>query len=62
MLEHDVGVVADERADLLAEAAPLALVLGVLVGPELVVLGAAVDRLCERADGDHEFFVHRPGL
>ena len=36
MLEHDVGVFADERADVLAEASPLGLVLGVLVLPELV--------------------------
>ena len=43
MLEHDVGVLADELADLLAEPAPLRLVLGVLVGPEAVVLGRAVD-------------------
>src|SRR6478672_1981836 len=31
VLEDDVGVVADESADVLAEAAPLALVLGVVV-------------------------------
>ena len=43
VLEHDVGVVADELADLLAEAAPLRLVLGVLVGPEAVALGLPVD-------------------
>ena len=50
VLEHDVGVVADERADLLAEPPPLALVLGVLVGPEPVALRLAVDdRLDSRA-------------
>ena len=43
MLEHDARVLADEAADLLAEPAPLALVLGVLVAPELVALGGAVD-------------------
>ena len=31
MLEHDVGVVTDLAPDVLAEAAPLAFVLGVLV-------------------------------
>src|SRR2546430_11327724 len=35
VLEHDVGVGARELADLLAEAAPLAGILGVLVLPEL---------------------------
>ena len=43
VLEHDARVLADEAAHLLAEAAPLALVLGVLVAPELVALGGAVD-------------------
>ena len=43
VLEHDVGVVADELADLLAEAPPLRLVLRVVVGPEPVALGLAVD-------------------
>ena len=43
MLEHDVGVGARELADLLAETAPLAGILGVLVLPELVPLGLAVD-------------------
>ena len=38
-----VDVTADERADVLAEAAPLGLVLGVLVLPELVVPLAPVD-------------------
>ena len=43
VLEHDARVLADEAAHLLAEPAPLALVLGVLVLPELVALGGAVD-------------------
>src|SRR5439155_5167637 len=42
MLEHDVGIVAGQLADALAEAAPLALVLRVLVLPELEALGLAV--------------------
>jgi hypothetical protein len=42
--EDDVDVVTTgERADLLAEALPLLRVLVVLVLPELVALGAAVD-------------------
>ena len=44
MLEHDVDVAADELADLLAEPQPLRRVLlGVVVVPELVALGPAVD-------------------
>ena len=44
MLEDDVGVIAaGELADSLAEALPFARVLGVLVLPELVPLGTAVD-------------------
>ena len=44
MLEHDVDVLAAvQLTDLLAEATPFGLVLRVLVGPELVSLGAAVD-------------------
>ena len=43
VLEDDVGVVADQGADVLAEAAPLGLVLGVLVLPEPVVAARAVD-------------------
>ena len=43
VLEHDVGIGADELADPLAEAAPLGRVLRVLVLPELVALGLAVD-------------------
>ncbi len=44
VLEDDVGILtAGELADLLAEALPLLGVLGVLVGPEPVVLGGPVD-------------------
>src|SRR5215207_5160621 len=43
VLEHDVGVVAHEAADVLAEPPPLALVVGVVVDPELVAAGPAVD-------------------
>ncbi|MEZ5142523.1 MAG: hypothetical protein R2726_08410 [Acidimicrobiales bacterium] len=43
VLEHDVDIATDEAADVLAEPAPLALVLGVLVGPELVARLLAVD-------------------
>src|SRR5690606_12742412 len=43
VLEDDVGILAGERADLLAEPPPLPLVLGVLVGPELVALFATID-------------------
>ncbi len=44
VLEDDVGVVAaGQLADQLAEPLPLLRVLGVLVLPELVVLGGAVD-------------------
>ena len=44
MLEDDVGVIAaGELADSLAEPLPFARVLGVLVLPELVALGTAVD-------------------
>ena len=43
VLEHDVDVTADELTDLLAEAQPLLRVLGVLIGPEPVALGAPVD-------------------
>ena len=45
MFEHDVGILADQRAHLLAEPAPLALILRVLVRPELVSLGSAVDHV-----------------
>ena len=61
VFEHDVRVIADERADLFAEAAPLTIVLGVFVLPESVALRLAVDdrldaefveqrRLLRRAD------------
>ena len=43
VLEDDVGVVADQGADVLAQAAPLGLVLGVLVLPEPVAGRLAVD-------------------
>ena len=43
MLEHDVDVVADQAADVLAQAAPLRLVLMELVLPELVVGHLAID-------------------
>ena len=43
MLEDDVRVIADQGPDVLAEAAPLGFVLGVLVRPEAVVGGPAVD-------------------
>ena len=51
VLEHDLGVAPDEAADVLAQAAPLALVLVELVGPELVAGGLAVD---------HRVAAHRP--
>src|SRR5205807_3486100 len=43
MLEHDAGVLPDQAADVLAQAAPLALVLGVLIAPEAVAGRLAVD-------------------
>src|SRR5687767_8866580 len=43
MLEHDRRVLTDERPDVLAESAPLRLVLGLLVPPELVTRGLAVE-------------------
>ncbi len=43
MFEDDVRIVAQHAAHLFAQAAPLTLVLGVLVGPEPVTLGLAVD-------------------
>ena len=43
VLEDDLGLGADQAADVLAEAAPLRLVLGVLVRPEAVVRRLAVD-------------------
>src|SRR5690606_24717493 len=43
VLEHGVDITADEATDVLAEAAPLLLVLGVFVLPELVAGLAAVD-------------------
>ena len=43
VLEDDVGVVAHQGPDVLAEPAPLRLVLGVLVLPEPVAGGPAVD-------------------
>ena len=43
MLEDDLRVPAHEATDVLAQPAPLLLVLGVLVGPELVARGLAVD-------------------
>src|SRR4029450_46720 len=46
-LEPDGGISARELTDLLAEAAPLARILGVLVLPELVPLGLAVDHVLD---------------
>ena len=43
MLEDDVGILTDQVADVLAEASPFALVVGVLVLPELVLAGSTVD-------------------
>jgi hypothetical protein len=45
VLEDDGRVLTDQPSDLLAQAAPLALVLGVFVLPELVALGRAVDHV-----------------
>src|SRR5687767_14778396 len=43
MLEHDVGILANQGTYVLAEPAPLLLVLSVLVAPEPVTGGLAID-------------------
>ena len=46
MLEHDVGILADKRANVATKSTPLTFVMGVVVVPELVVgLRAINDRL-----------------
>ena len=47
VLEHDVGIAADELPDPLAEPSPLGRVLGLLVLPELEALGLAVDHVLD---------------
>ena len=43
MLEDDVGVITNQRTNVLAESTPLALVLGVLVLPEAIVHRCSID-------------------
>src|SRR4051794_31300296 len=56
VLEHDLGIVADERPDVLAEPSPLRLVVALVVGPEPVAGRLPVD------DGFDAQFVEQLGL
>ena len=59
VLEHNVGVFTNEVADVLAQATPLGLVLGVLVLPELVAGFLAVDDVLTTQFTEHVSLVGR---